>query len=74
MDEPLSSIDSDSRETFYSLLKDICDMGKTLLVITHDIDMARKYSDSLIVLSEGRVSFSGPTTELTKNKMNKLVD
>ena len=49
-------------------------MGKTLLVITHDIDMARKYSDSLIVLSEGRVSFSGPTTELTKNKMNKLVD
>ena len=74
MDEPLSSIDSDSRETFYSLLRDICDMGKTLLVITHDIDMARKYSDSLIVLSEGRVSFSGPTTELTKNKMNKLVD
>ena len=74
MDEPLSSIDSDSRETFYSLLKDICDMGKTLLVITHDIDMARKYSDSLIVLSKGRVSFSGPTTELTKNKMNKLVD
>ena len=74
MDEPLSSIDSDSRETFYSLLRDICDMGKTLLVITHDIDMARKYSDSLIVLSKGRVSFSGPTTELTKNKMNKLVD
>ena len=74
MDEPLSSIDSDSRETFYSLLRDICDMGKTLLVITHDIDMARKYSDSLIVLSEGRVSFSGPTTELTKNKMNKLAD
>lgn len=74
MDEPLSSIDSDSRETFYSLLRDICDMGKTLLVITHDMDMARQYSDSLIVLSKGRVSFSGPTTELTKNKMNKLVD
>ena len=72
MDEPLSSIDS--RETFYSLLKDICDMGKTFLFITPDIDMARKYSDSLIVLSKGRVSFSGPTTELTKNKMNKLVD
>ncbi len=67
MDEPLSSIDSDSRETFYSLLRDICDMGKTLLVITHDIDMARKYSDSLIVLSVGRVSFSGLTTELNKN-------
>tara|TARA_B100000686_G_scaffold329345_1_gene390404 strand:- start:2413 stop:3060 length:648 start_codon:yes stop_codon:yes gene_type:complete len=69
MDEPLSSVDIQSREDFYSLLRDIANMNKTLLVITHDIDMAVKYSDKLIVLDKGQVSFVGPTSKFN-NKIN----
>jgi len=63
MDEPLSSVDRNSREEFYSLLKQISMEGRTLLVVTHDVDMALHYSDKIISLQDGRVVFDGSSSE-----------
>jgi len=63
MDEPLSSVDRNSREEFYSLLKEVSLEGRTLLVVTHDIDMALHYADKIISLEEGRVVFDGSPSE-----------
>ena len=63
MDEPLSSVDRKSREEFYSLLKEVSLEGRTLLVVTHDIDMALHYADKIISLEEGRVVFDGSPSE-----------
>ena len=63
MDEPLSSVDRTSRKEFYSLLKEVSMEGRTLLVVTHDIDMALQYADKIISLQDGRVVFDGSTSE-----------
>jgi ABC-type Mn2+/Zn2+ transport system ATPase subunit len=63
MDEPLSSVDRNSREEFYSLLKEVSLEGRTLLVVTHDIDMAMHYADKIISLQGGRVVFDGSPSE-----------
>ena len=63
MDEPLSSVDRKLRGEFYSLLKGISMEGRTLLVVTHDIDMALGYADKIISLENGKVVFEGSSTE-----------
>lgn len=63
MDEPLSSVDRNSREEFYSLLKELAMEKRTLLVVTHDVDMALSYADKIISLQNGKVVFDGASSE-----------
>jgi ABC-type cobalamin/Fe3+-siderophores transport system ATPase subunit len=59
MDEPLSSIDIPSRKSFYRLLQEIVLTAKTIVVVTHDIDMAILYSSRIIGLEKGVKTFEG---------------
>ena len=59
MDEPLSSVDIESRRGFYRLLKDVNQTDKTLLVVTHDIDMVMEFADKIIYLDGGIKKFEG---------------
>lgn len=53
MDEPLSSLDALTRQQLHShILKLQKEFGKTILMITHDIEEALLLSDEVIVLSE----------------------
>ena len=63
MDEPLSSVDRNSREEFYRLLKELAMERRTLLVVTHDVDMALSYADKIISLKNGKVDFDGAPSE-----------
>jgi zinc transport system ATP-binding protein len=66
MDEPLSSVDPPSRESFYEILRKISNNGKTLIVVTHDLDMAIKYSDKIICLNKGNKVFEGKPSAFPK--------
>ena len=59
LDAPMSAIDLSGRQKFFELLKSISDMGNTLVVVTHDIDMAIKYSNKIIGIKDGRKEFDG---------------
>lgn len=53
MDEPLSSLDALTRQQLHShILRLQLEFGKTILMITHDIEEALLLSDEVIVLSE----------------------
>ena len=51
MDEPFSAIDLTGRKRFFQTLKDITEKNKTLVVATHDVDMANECSDKIIRLT-----------------------
>lgn len=56
LDEPLSALDSDTREEIGALLKRIKrESGVTLLHITHDKHEARKLADKVFEIREGQV-------------------
>ena len=39
-------------------------LGLTSVVVTHDLDLMRKVADTVVVLSEGKAVYFGPTEEL----------
>jgi putative ABC transport system ATP-binding protein len=53
-DEPTGNLDTKSSREIMSLLKKLNDAGKTLIVVTHDPEIA-SWADRIIRLRDGRV-------------------
>jgi ABC-type multidrug transport system ATPase subunit len=47
-----------------SLLGDLNDQGKTVIMITHDMRLVAEYAHRVVVMQAGRVIFDGGTDEL----------
>lgn len=54
-DEPTGSIDNERRDDIMNLLIRVNRLGKTVLVITHDTELLRRYSMRTIELCKGRI-------------------
>lgn len=60
-DEPTSMLDASEQAKVLALLKDLqVARGMAMVFISHDLALARKVADRLIVLHRGRVVESGP--------------
>jgi cobalt/nickel transport system ATP-binding protein len=64
LDEPSAQLDPASRRQLIELLRSL---PLTQLIATHDLDMALELCSSTIVLSSGKVVFSGPTEQVLSN-------
>lgn len=45
LDEPTAFLDYESRQQHFALLRSLADQGKCLVCATHDLDMARRYTN-----------------------------
>jgi manganese/zinc/iron transport system ATP- binding protein len=63
MDEPFSGVDAATESAIITLLHELRERGKTMLVVHHDLPTARQYFDMLILLNMRLVAF-GPTAEV----------
>jgi len=63
-DEPTSGVDAAMKHEVMELLVAQCGSGKSLLIITHDIGIAAKYTQKLFVMYKGELVESGSTKEL----------
>jgi manganese/zinc/iron transport system ATP- binding protein len=57
MDEPFSGVDAATESAIVTLLHELRDKGKTLLVVHHDLPTARDYFDMLLLLNMRVVAF-----------------
>jgi putative ABC transport system ATP-binding protein len=53
-DEPTGALDSKTGEKIMKLLKKLNENGKTIIVVTHDINVA-KFGDRIIYLKDGEI-------------------
>ena len=60
LDEPFVSLDPGTRRQLVGVLERLKAAGVTLLLATHDVDLAWALCDELLVLGEGRVLAAGP--------------
>ncbi len=58
-DEPTSGLDYEHMKAFSERLKEVRDAGTTPVVITHDLELLAVACDYLVLLSEGKVKWSG---------------
>lgn len=65
LDEPTTYLDISACHDLMAL---VCDLnrreGKTVAMVIHDLDLALRYSDFLVVMQKGRVVDAGPTDEV----------
>ena len=63
MDEPFAGVDAATEAAIVTIVQELNDQGKTLLVVHHDLPTAKTYFDSLLLLYMRVVAF-GPSEEV----------
>ena len=64
LDEPLNGLDAPSQEAIVGILDDLRRDGVTVLLATHDLDLAAARFDRIMLLNRRIVAFEPPTTAL----------
>ncbi|MDF1556853.1 MAG: ATP-binding cassette domain-containing protein [ANME-2 cluster archaeon] len=59
LDEPLSNLDPSGASEIVELLNELKHFGKTIIISTHDVDLAARWADVVYVLNRGQVYNSG---------------
>jgi len=68
LDEPTIGQDSQQKKYLINLIDDLRDQGKTIIIITHDIEFASEYIPRIIVMGNGRIIADGPSNIITNNE------
>lgn len=68
MDEPFVGVDAATEKAIITVLRELRDQGKTLLVVHHDLASVRDYFDYLILINMRLVAF-GPTEDIFTPEM-----
>lgn len=63
LDEPTAGLDQPMCRDLLTLLNDLHSKGITIILATHDVDLAYAWADDIRVLDRGELIFSGATTD-----------
>ena len=66
-DEPTSALDPQLIQEVARMLRALDDLGKTLVVVSHDMNFARRISDQVIYFEGGHAVEAGSPQEVFKN-------
>ncbi len=65
LDEPTTGFDPGARRTAWDTVRNLRELGKTILLTTHYLDEAEQLADRVAVLREGTIVRTGSPSELT---------
>jgi ABC-2 type transport system ATP-binding protein len=77
LDEPTSGLDAVARRKVWTVLRELVQHGRTILLTTHIMEEAEILSDRLAIINKGQVTALGTTEEirgLTKEKFRVVVE
>ena len=66
-DEPTSALDPELRHEVLKVMRDLAEEGMTMVVVTHEMEFARKVGSRLIFIDGGKIAHDGPPGELLSN-------
>lgn len=64
VDEPTTGQDYLQSVEIMNFLRDLNEKGHTIIIITHEMDIAAKYANRIIALSQGTILLDGPKEEV----------
>jgi polar amino acid transport system ATP-binding protein len=59
-DEPTSALDPELEQEVIRVIKALAEEGRTMIIVTHDMNLARDVSDHVIFLHQGKIEEEGP--------------
>ncbi|MBU9722954.1 MULTISPECIES: ABC transporter ATP-binding protein [Bacillaceae] len=74
LDEPLNNLDMKHSVQIMKVLRRLVDeLGKTVVIVIHDINFASCYSDYIVALKDGRIVKEGPTWDIIQSDVLKEI-
>lgn len=72
LDEPTASLDLLYQEEIFNHCKNICEQGKTVLIVAHDLKLATKFCTRILLLADGEMIADGlPEEVVTAQNLEK---
>ena len=72
-DEPTSALDPELTGEVLKVIRELSERGRTMIVVTHEMEFARQVSDDVIFMADGVIEEQGHPLELFRNpKSDKL--
>ena len=74
LDEPTSFLDPLSAQKIFEVIHDFNkNLGITVVLVEHRLDLTAKYADHIIIMDEGKVRFDGETRTILSNDETRLI-
>ena len=78
-DEPTSALDPELTGEVLKVIRGLRDEGRTMIIVTHEMEFARHVSDKIIFMADGIIEemgppeqiFDAPTSEKTRAFLQK---
>ena len=74
LDEPSSAPDPEGRSEVLRLIKELKNMGKTILLSTHNLEDVERVCDTVGMINAGRMVFEKPLAQLQKEYAQPMFD
>ena len=72
LDEPTAGLDPNGKKEIMALVKKIHETGKTVIIVTHDMDLVLNFANTVIVLSDAKlVEVTTPKELFNSDNLNK---
>lgn len=70
LDEPLNNLDMKHSVEMMKVLRNLCDeLGKTVVLVMHDINYTSCYSDYIVALKDGKIANHGKTQDIINKEV-----
>jgi len=69
LDEPTTGFDPSARHEAWEVIKNLAELGKTVLLTTHYMDEAQFLADQVAVISNGRIVAEGPPATIGNREL-----
>lgn len=67
LDEPTAGLDPQGTKEMLELFKKIHESGKTIILVTHEMEQVLNYCEEVVVVQQGKISYQGDPITLFKN-------
>ena len=71
LDEPTAGLDPEGSQIILNLIKKFNESGKTIILVTHDMNLVLNHSDNVVVINDGHIAFSGTPSDLFAQDVSK---
>lgn len=71
LDEPVAYLDPQGKKELMRILDELGWEGKTIIIATHDVDLAAEWAQKVVIIKDGRTLAQGGTSLLTEEHIVK---
>ncbi len=69
LDEPTRGLDYQQKKRLAQFLRDMVGAGKAVIMVTHDVELAARCADRVVLMGDGQIVLDGPMREIMRQSM-----